>query len=119
MTDAYKSIARLESQHKRSQLTSTYGELTEARRTLQALLTQRHHRSLQRSRSFFYTHANKGGKFLARLLKGDTPRTQVRKLRLSTGSISPYPEEIAGEFREYYNSLYNLCPPEDTAHRRE
>ncbi|CAH2285581.1 Hypothetical predicted protein [Pelobates cultripes] len=118
MTKIYSTISRLELQHKRTQLTETYGELMEARRQLKNLLTQRYLRSLQRSKNFFYTHANKGGKLLARMLKGDTPCTQVRKVRLTSGSTSQFPEEIAGEFRNYYNSLYNLRPPEDTAQQR-
>ncbi|CAH2315864.1 Hypothetical predicted protein, partial [Pelobates cultripes] len=111
MADVYDTIKRLELQHKRSQLTEKYGELMEARCTLNTLLTKRYQRSLQRSKNFFYAHANKGGKFLAHLLKGDTPRTQVRKLRLTSGRVSPYPEDIADEFRAYYESLYNLRPP--------
>ncbi|CAH2247795.1 Hypothetical predicted protein, partial [Pelobates cultripes] len=46
------------------------------------------------------------------------PRTQVRKICLTSGSTSQFPEEIAGELRNYYNSLYNLRPPEDTAQQR-
>ncbi|CAH2321499.1 Hypothetical predicted protein [Pelobates cultripes] len=112
MADLYDTIKKLELQHKRSQLNETYSALMEARRNLTALITKRYHRSLQRSKNFFYTHANKGGKVLARLLKGDTPRMQVQKLHLSSGKVSPHPEEIAEEFRTYYRSLYNLPHPE-------
>ncbi|CAH2296769.1 Hypothetical predicted protein, partial [Pelobates cultripes] len=69
---------------------------------------KRHHRSLQRSKAFFYTHANKGGRFLAHLLRGQTPRTQVRRLHLTSGGISGLPTDIAGEFQLFYRSLYNL-----------
>ncbi|CAH2220552.1 Hypothetical predicted protein, partial [Pelobates cultripes] len=33
--------------------------------------------------------------------------------------ISQHPEDIAGEFREYYNSLYNPRHSEEPTHRRE
>ncbi|CAH2284635.1 Hypothetical predicted protein, partial [Pelobates cultripes] len=69
---------------------------------------KRHHRSLQRSKAFFYTHANKGGRFLARLLRGQTHRTQVCKLHLASGGASGFPTDIAGEFKSFYRSLYNL-----------
>ncbi|CAH2225085.1 Hypothetical predicted protein [Pelobates cultripes] len=74
---------------------------------------KRHYHSLQHSKNFFYVHANKGWKFLTRLLKGDTPHTQVSKLRLSSGKHSSFPEDIAGEFRNH--NLYNLPKPEGSA----
>ncbi|CAH2296505.1 Hypothetical predicted protein [Pelobates cultripes] len=75
------------------------------------IITHRHLRSLQKSKGFFYAHANKGGKLLARLLRGTLPRTQVRKLRLSTARTSPFPNDIADEFQSFYHSLYNLHEP--------
>ncbi|CAH2319465.1 alpha-tectorin [Pelobates cultripes] len=108
MAELYKSITTLEQQHKRTQLMETYGELMQARRQLRDLLTKRHLRSLQQSKGFFYTHANKGGKYLARLLKGNAPRTQVRTLRLPSGASTAFLDQIAEEFRHYYQSLYNL-----------
>ncbi|CAH2223737.1 Hypothetical predicted protein, partial [Pelobates cultripes] len=108
MAELYKTIEVLEQRHKRSQLMETYGELMQARRRLKDILTKRYHRSIQRSKGFFYAHANKRGRYLARLLKGNTPRTQVRNLRLSTGAMSNLPNKIAEEFREYYRTLYNI-----------
>ncbi|CAH2300866.1 endonuclease reverse transcriptase [Pelobates cultripes] len=108
MAELYKSITTLEQQHKRTQLMETYGELMQARRQLRDLLSKRHLRSLQQSKGFFYAHANKGGKYLARLLKGNAPRTQVRTLRLPSGASTAFPDQIAEEFRRYYQSLYNL-----------
>ncbi|CAH2225299.1 Hypothetical predicted protein [Pelobates cultripes] len=78
MADLYRQIATLETLHKRSQLVTTYGELLQARRQLKDLLTKRYLRSIQRSKGFFYTHANKGGRYLARLLKDNTPHAQVQ-----------------------------------------
>ncbi|CAH2307345.1 Hypothetical predicted protein [Pelobates cultripes] len=86
----------------------TYGELIQARRQLKDLLTKRYLRSLQHSKGYFYAHANKGCKYLAHLLKGNAPRTQVRYLRLSSGTTTTFPNKIAGEFRKYYHSLYNI-----------
>ncbi|CAH2223901.1 Hypothetical predicted protein, partial [Pelobates cultripes] len=84
MTDLYQKITSLESQHKRSQLTGVYGELMEHRRKLKDLITRKHLRSLQRTKGFYYAHANNGGRYLARLLKGPTPRRQIRQLRLAS-----------------------------------
>ncbi|CAH2302163.1 Hypothetical predicted protein [Pelobates cultripes] len=108
MADLYKSIMTLEQQHKRSQLMETYGELLQARSQLRDLLTKHHLRTLQHSKGFFYAHANIGGRYLARLLKGNAPRTQVRNLRLSSGAMMAFPNKIAEEFRQCYQSLYNL-----------
>ncbi|CAH2306738.1 endonuclease, partial, partial [Pelobates cultripes] len=111
MTDLYQKITSLESQHKRSQLTGVYGELMEHRRKLKDLITRKHLRSLQRTKGFYYAHANKGGRYLARLLKGPTPRRQIRQLRLASGEVTPFPQKIADEFRTFYQNLYNLHPP--------
>ncbi|CAH2326077.1 poly [ADP-ribose] polymerase 4-like, partial [Pelobates cultripes] len=82
-----------------------------ARRALRDLILKKHLRSLRHSKGFFYAHANKGGKYLARLLKGTAPCTQIRKLCLASGTISPFPQEIAEEFKNYYQALYNLPAP--------
>ncbi|CAH2220471.1 Hypothetical predicted protein, partial [Pelobates cultripes] len=69
MAEVYETIAKLELQHKRTQHVDTQTELLNARRRLRDLITRKYYRSLQYSKNFFYIHANKGGKFLARLLK--------------------------------------------------
>ncbi|CAH2273041.1 Hypothetical predicted protein, partial [Pelobates cultripes] len=107
MVDLYHSISTLERQHKRSQLNAVYGELMEHRRKLKDLILKRHLRAVQRTKSFYYVHANKGGKYLAKLLKGPLPHRQIRRIRLASGEISPFPEKIAGEFRAFYEHLYN------------
>ncbi|CAH2311877.1 Hypothetical predicted protein, partial [Pelobates cultripes] len=76
------------------------------------LHTRRYLQSLQHSKGFGYAHSNKGDKFLAHLLKGNTPCTQVCKLRLSLGTMSSFPNDIAEEFRRYYHSIYNLSAPD-------
>ncbi|CAH2219539.1 Hypothetical predicted protein [Pelobates cultripes] len=113
MTELYGTISHLELQHKRLQLVNTYGQLMEAKRQLTVLLIRRHFHSLQYPKNFYYTHANKGGKYLAHLLKGNTPRTQVKKLRTTKGSLTVFLEEIASEFRNYYNTLYSLPAQEE------
>ncbi|CAH2276879.1 Hypothetical predicted protein, partial [Pelobates cultripes] len=111
MADLYGTISKLELQHKQNQLASVRQDLIDARRRLKDLLTKRYYRSLQHSKNFFYIHANKGGKYLARVLKGDTPRTRIHKIRLQTGTVSQFPEDIANEFQRYYYALYNLHGP--------
>ncbi|CAH2284065.1 Hypothetical predicted protein [Pelobates cultripes] len=88
-------------------MTVIYRELLQARDQLTELLRD-HFRSVQHSKGFFYAHTNKGGQVLYGLLKGTLPRTQVHRLRLSTGQTSPFPNDIAEEFRSFYHSLYSL-----------
>ncbi|CAH2300767.1 Hypothetical predicted protein, partial [Pelobates cultripes] len=110
----YGTISKLELQHKQTQLANIRQNLTDARCRLKDLLTKRYYHSLQHSKNFFYIHANKGGKYLARILKGDVPRTRIHKIRLQSGKVSQFPEDIANEFQRYYHALYNLSGPEDT-----
>ncbi|CAH2292533.1 Hypothetical predicted protein [Pelobates cultripes] len=102
MAELYRTISNLERQHKRSQLNAIYRELMEQRRKLTDLILKRHLRSVQRTKGFYYAHANKGGKYLARLLKGPQPHRQIHKIRLTSGEISPFPQKIAEEFRLFY-----------------
>ncbi|CAH2283439.1 Hypothetical predicted protein [Pelobates cultripes] len=111
ITDLLTRITTLELQHKRSQLEGTYKELLEARRSLHTHMTKRHYSSIQRSKAFFYQHANKGGRLLARMLRGPQGMTQVHKLRTSDGTITQFPDKIASEFRTFYASLYNIPGP--------
>ncbi|CAH2285090.1 Hypothetical predicted protein [Pelobates cultripes] len=111
MTDLLTRITTLEMQHKRSHLEGTYKELLEARRSLHTHMTKRHYSSIQRSKAFFYQHANKGGRLLARILRGPQGMTQVHKLRTSDGTITQFPDKIASEFRTFYASLYNIPGP--------
>ncbi|CAH2282147.1 Hypothetical predicted protein [Pelobates cultripes] len=80
IADLIDKITSLESQHKRSQLVSTHAALLEACRLLRDHIARTHYRTIQRSKAFFYQHANKGGKLLAKMLKGPQPLAQVHKL---------------------------------------
>ncbi|CAH2246048.1 Hypothetical predicted protein [Pelobates cultripes] len=91
MAELYGTILKLELQHKRTQLDNIQKDLTDARHQLRDLIMRRYHRSLQHSKNFFYIHANKGGKYLARILKGDTPCTRVHKICLPSGNTSQFP----------------------------
>ncbi|CAH2220431.1 endonuclease, partial, partial [Pelobates cultripes] len=104
MTDLIDQINTLETQH---QVKETYKELLEARKQLHALLLKRHLRHLRRSKGFFYLHANKGGKLLAHILRGQQQPAQVYRLKRQGGTSTQHPEEIAKEFLNYYSSLYN------------
>ncbi|CAH2315364.1 Hypothetical predicted protein [Pelobates cultripes] len=111
ITDLVDCISTLEAQHNRSHLESTYAELLEARRQLQKHMMTHHYRSLQRSKAFFYQHANKGGRLLARILKGPQGLAQVNRLRQADDTITQFPDKIASEFRTFYSSLYNIPQP--------
>ncbi|CAH2284691.1 UDP-Gal:beta c beta 1,4- galactosyltransferase, polypeptide 1, gene 1 isoform X1 [Pelobates cultripes] len=107
MSELIDQINTPETQHKRSQVEDTYKELLEARRQLHTLLLQRHLRQLRRSKGFFYLHANKGGKLLAHMLKGQQQPAQVHKLKLQGVTTTQHLERIANEFLNYYSSLYD------------
>ncbi|CAH2276381.1 Hypothetical predicted protein, partial [Pelobates cultripes] len=65
-------IGDIKDHHKRTLTDESYTELLELRSQLQALLVKKHYRQLQRSKALYYIHANKGGRFLARMLRGHT-----------------------------------------------
>ncbi|CAH2219285.1 Hypothetical predicted protein, partial [Pelobates cultripes] len=103
-------IAQLETLHKRTQLETQYRSLLEARNQLTELVARRHHRATQRNRAFYYIHANKSGRLLAHMIKNRQARAQVHELRTTKGTLTQFPEEIAEEFRKYYQTLYNIDP---------
>ncbi|CAH2285019.1 Hypothetical predicted protein [Pelobates cultripes] len=91
----------LETLHKRTRQEEHYRTLLTLRRQLSDLIARKHHRSIQRSKAFFYIHANKGGKLLARMLRNQQTSAQVSALRTARGTTTQFPEEIANEFRSY------------------
>ncbi|CAH2220953.1 Hypothetical predicted protein [Pelobates cultripes] len=91
MADLTAQIANLETLHKRSQMETHYRELLTARRQLTELIDRKHHRAIQRSKAFYYLHANKGGKMLARLIRGQQARAQVQAIRTSNGHLTHPP----------------------------
>ncbi|CAH2248084.1 Hypothetical predicted protein, partial [Pelobates cultripes] len=52
-------------------------------------------------------NANKGGKLLARMLRGTQNRAQVHTIRTVQGKTTQFPKEIADEFEKFYTKLYN------------
>ncbi|CAH2318848.1 Hypothetical predicted protein [Pelobates cultripes] len=118
MSTILDRIHSLETQHKRQQVEDTYRELLEERRRLHALLLKRHLRQLRRSKGFFYLHANKGGKLLAHMLRGQQHPSQVHKLKTSNGTTTQNPEKIAKEFFTYYSSLYSTHSQSDEEGKR-
>ncbi|CAH2311611.1 Hypothetical predicted protein [Pelobates cultripes] len=118
MSNILDRIRSLETQNKRQQVEDTYKELLEERRRLHAPLLKRHLRQLRRSKGFFYLHANKGGKLLAQMLRGQQHPSQVHKLKTRDGTTTQHPEKIAKEFLTYYSSLYNTHSQSDEEGRR-
>ncbi|CAH2321916.1 Hypothetical predicted protein [Pelobates cultripes] len=101
MAELLNKIGDIEVRHKRTLSEDTYTELLGLRRQLQALLLKKHYR--QRLKAFYYIHTNKGGKLLARMLRGQQTHAQVHKLKIAGRRTT-----IAHEFRSYYTQLYNL-----------
>ncbi|CAH2306806.1 Hypothetical predicted protein, partial [Pelobates cultripes] len=69
-------ISNLETLHKRSQLEEHYRCLLDARRQLTELIARKHHRATQKSKAFFYIHANKSGRLLANMIRPQQARAQ-------------------------------------------
>ncbi|CAH2276918.1 UDP-Gal:beta c beta 1,4- galactosyltransferase, polypeptide 1, gene 1 isoform X1 [Pelobates cultripes] len=111
MRELMVCINALETQHKLSQLEETYKELLEARRSLLMHITAPYYNSLQHPKAFFYQHVNKGGKLLARMLRGPQGMTQVHKLRTTDGMVTQFPDRIALEIHSFYSSLYSIPQP--------
>ncbi|CAH2276731.1 Hypothetical predicted protein [Pelobates cultripes] len=99
MTTLVEPIAML---HKWTQQEAHYRTLLTLRRQLTDLIARKHHRTIQRSKAFFYIHANKGGRLLARMLRNQQASAQVSALRTARGSTTQFPKEIANKFRTYY-----------------
>ncbi|CAH2330286.1 Hypothetical predicted protein, partial [Pelobates cultripes] len=100
-------IFTIETQHKHSQVASVFNKLLEAWGKLLALLTSQHYRTAQRSRGFFYLHANKEGRVEARMLRGLQTHAQVNRIKTKAGKTNILQEEIASEFLTFNASLYN------------
>ncbi|XP_063315782.1 vomeronasal type-2 receptor 26-like [Pelobates fuscus] len=111
--DLTQKIGDLESTHKHDQQEQTYRELISTGRQLAELLERNHARTVQRSRVLFYRHANKGGKLLARMLRGTQHRAQVHTIRTAQGNTKQFPKEIADEFEKFYTKLYNTRGGDD------
>ncbi|CAH2306963.1 Hypothetical predicted protein [Pelobates cultripes] len=113
LADLTQKISDLEMAHKRDQQDQTYRDLMSNRRHFSELIESKHTRTIRRTRAFFYMHANKGGKLLARMLRGTQSRAQVHALRTTQGTLTQFPEEIASEFQRFYTQLYNTRGVDD------
>ncbi|CAH2250629.1 Hypothetical predicted protein, partial [Pelobates cultripes] len=76
MASLADQIATLETLHKRTQLESHYRTLLTTRRQLTELIARKHYRTTQRSKAFFYIHANKGGRLLAHMIRNQQATAQ-------------------------------------------
>ncbi|CAH2222330.1 potassium voltage-gated channel subfamily KQT member 4 isoform X1, partial [Pelobates cultripes] len=102
------TISNLEAEHKRSGVVQVYKELLDNRRQLVMLITQRPYRTIQQSKNIYYIHANKGGKLLAHMLRGQQTLNHVHRKKLHSGAMSKLPSDMTNEFAQFYSFLYNL-----------
>lgn len=81
INDLVLKITNLELIHKHSQAQQMDQELTQTRKTLQNLLDSKAKRSLFLRRLIYYEHGDKGGKLLARALKGAKLANNIHGVR--------------------------------------
>lgn len=106
-------FARFEALHKSSLAASHLQELTEARKELLRRIHKNTKKAFMRHTNIYYKHCNKSGKFLARALKQHQVNRTVSHLLNPQGCKVSTSLDIASQFRDYYESLYNLPGPQE------
>ncbi|CAH2292592.1 Hypothetical predicted protein [Pelobates cultripes] len=53
------------------------------------------------------------------MIRSQQARAQVHELRTTKGTLTQFPEEIAEEFRMYYQSMYNIAPMAPDNHQED
>ncbi|CAH2256187.1 Hypothetical predicted protein [Pelobates cultripes] len=107
MMELTDQITKLETQHKWTQLEEQYRSLLEARRQLAELVARKHHRATQRSKAFFfYIHANKSRRLLARMIQKPTDQSTSA----CTANNQGHPHTIpGGEWPTHFARITNDC----------
>uniref|UniRef100_A0A8C5QAX9 Reverse transcriptase domain-containing protein n=1 Tax=Leptobrachium leishanense TaxID=445787 RepID=A0A8C5QAX9_9ANUR len=106
--DRFAEVSRLETLHAASGDPSTYQQLTQARASLTACLTDDLKFLATKANSFFALNENKPGRLLAQILKSKTSKAYIPRIRLPTTEITTHPDLVAEEFCTYFQSLYSL-----------
>ncbi|CAH2311707.1 metabotropic glutamate receptor 2-like, partial [Pelobates cultripes] len=103
-----RDIATLETRHKRTLDATTYQELTAKRNQLTAHLNRAIQRSYQHYRHMIHEHGDKCGRLLGNLLKQRKTQLYIPKIKDTQQRLKHLPDQIATEFRTYYQGLYHL-----------
>ena len=108
INDLTNKILELESQHKQSLSEKHAGDLLEARKALQQLMTVTAKRFLFFKKKIYYEAGDKSGKLLTRALRDPHSSTHISGIRNDSGILDVKTEDIAAHFHTYYSKLYNL-----------
>lgn len=103
-------IATLEEDHKRSPDEKIQLELTNARRDLLQIFAQRSLVARDKWRFAHYLQANQCGKHLAQTLQPKQARKSIPCINSPNKGKIINNSSIVEEFRQYYDTLYNLKP---------
>ena len=105
--DLESEVARLETIHKRTGAPRVWRQLRQARAQLQLIDQSRAEYALIRLKHKYYSEGNRAGKLLALKLRAKTKIEGITRLINRQGQITHDTEEILGEFRAFYESLYD------------
>lgn len=105
-----KNIHDKEAIHKRTLTLDTLSQLTALREQLKPLTLNYAKRQILRCRTHYYDQGDKCGKSLARALRSEYTQSFVPLIKGKGGTHRLRTEDIAAEFRSFYESLYNISP---------
>lgn len=101
-------IRALERTHKLRGERDALQKLMDARTLLLEEMGRKHKRRVAFSQKLFYDQSNKPGRLLARTLRAKQAASRIHTIRDSGGVAHVTTRSIAGQFRQFYESLYNI-----------
>ncbi|CAN2391919.1 hypothetical protein PRIEUP_LOCUS1961 [Pristimantis euphronides] len=102
-----RHLSVLEDSNKRKPLPQLAGDISETRQELLKVIDQKSLQARTGWRGIFFEYGNKSGRLLARTLHPRPPQATIMAINFSKGVIRTT-ENILEEFRNYYESLYNI-----------
>ncbi|CAH2284095.1 exonuclease III [Pelobates cultripes] len=113
IVDLTHTIADLKTRHKRDQTDDTYLLLTDKRRQLRDLLSQKLLHTIWKSNRHFYEFSNKCWRTLARTLQQKQRQHHIHQVKGRDGTMKRALADILQAFRHFSRSYITSTPPHD------